>query len=166
MLQDAIRFAQEKHGGQMYGEDEYFTKHIMDCLFLGMEYDLSNAEMEAIVLHDTLEDTDTTYQELAQRFGEKVARLVESVTDDEGETRKERKKNLVENVLNAGSQAIKLIDRISNINACVKGNNNGLLQMYLEEDAEFRKMKTETYVDIWNDYETLIEEVKNAKRQD
>src|SRR4029079_9080689 len=44
------------------------------------------------LLHDTLEDTDSTYEDLAQRFGPEVAALVAEVTDDKSLRKEERKR--------------------------------------------------------------------------
>ena len=44
------------------------------------------------LLHDTLEDTDATYEDLVQRFGPEVAALVAEVTDDKSLPKEERKR--------------------------------------------------------------------------
>ena len=49
------------------------------------------AVLQAAVLHDTLEDTTVTREELSQRFGEVVCRLVEEVTDDRTLSQVDRK---------------------------------------------------------------------------
>src|ERR1700704_5039510 len=48
------------------------------------------------LLHDTLEDTDTTYEDLVQRFGPEVAQLVAEVTDDKSLRKEERKRLQIE----------------------------------------------------------------------
>ena len=48
------------------------------------------------LLHDTLEDTDATYEDLVQRFGPEVAALVAEVTDDKSLRKDERKRLQIE----------------------------------------------------------------------
>ena len=43
------------------------------------------------ILHDTIEDTDTTYEELVEVFGEAIANMVSSESEDKSKTWKERK---------------------------------------------------------------------------
>ena len=50
----------------------------------------------AALLHDTVEDTDTTHEELANAFGSRVARIVAEVTDDKTLPKSERKRLQVE----------------------------------------------------------------------
>ncbi len=73
----------------------------------------------AAVLHDTVEDTDTTFQEIAERFGAPVAALVAEVTDDKTLTSPERKRLQVEHARHAslGAKIIKLADKTSNLRA-------------------------------------------------
>lgn len=71
----------------------------------------------AALLHDVVEDTDTTYDEIRDRFGDDVARIVAEVTDDKGLKKKERKELQVEHAptLSAGAKLIKIADKISNV---------------------------------------------------
>jgi GTP diphosphokinase / guanosine-3',5'-bis(diphosphate) 3'-diphosphatase len=71
----------------------------------------------AAVLHDTVEDTETTPEELTALFGEKVCGYVLEVTDDKSLPKAERKRRQVEHAphLSAGAKQIKLGDKISNI---------------------------------------------------
>jgi (p)ppGpp synthase/HD superfamily hydrolase len=73
--------------------------------------------LQAAVLHDTLEDTETTAEELESRFGFKVRRLVEEVSDDKSLPRDERKRLQVEHAptLSREARQIKLADKICNL---------------------------------------------------
>ncbi|MDP1963168.1 MAG: HD domain-containing protein, partial [Reyranella sp.] len=73
------------------------------------------------LLHDTLEDTDATYEDLEQRFGAEVAALVAEVTDDKSLPREERKRL---QIAKTGSKSVrarllKLADKTSNLRALV-----------------------------------------------
>jgi len=69
------------------------------------------------LLHDTLEDTDATYEDLEQRFGIEVAALVAEVTDDKSLPREERKRLQVETTAGKSRRAklLKIADKTSNL---------------------------------------------------
>ena len=71
----------------------------------------------AALLHDTVEDTQTTPQELRQAFGDKVAGIVEEVTDDKNLLKAERKRLQVEHAATISPEAklVKLADKICNV---------------------------------------------------
>ena len=71
----------------------------------------------AAILHDTIEDTETTADEIEDQFGSAVAALVIEVTDDKSLTSSERKRLEIEHAphLTAGAKQIKLADKISNV---------------------------------------------------
>jgi len=71
----------------------------------------------AAVLHDTVEDTETTEEEITELFGATVGGYVMEVTDDKTLAKEERKRKQIEHAphLSAGAKQIKLGDKISNI---------------------------------------------------
>ena len=71
----------------------------------------------AALLHDTVEDTQTTTQELRQAFGDKVASIVGEVTDDKNLLKAERKRLQVEHAAKISPEAklVKLADKICNV---------------------------------------------------
>jgi (p)ppGpp synthase/HD superfamily hydrolase len=71
----------------------------------------------AAILHDTIEDTETTADEIEDQFGSAVAGLVLEVTDDKSLTSSERKRLEIEHAphLTTGAKLIKLADKISNV---------------------------------------------------
>src|SRR6478752_10083766 len=92
----AARFAAEKHAQQKRkGENgEPYFNHLLEVaeLIAASSPELDVELMMAAFLHDTVEDTGVTPQELEQRFGKDVADLVAEVTDDKSlpkETRKQ-----------------------------------------------------------------------------
>jgi guanosine-3',5'-bis(diphosphate) 3'-pyrophosphohydrolase len=70
-------------------------------------------------LHDTIEDSETTHDELAQRFGSRVAGLVDECTDDMSLPKSERRQRQVTDAAKKSPSAklIKIADKISNIRA-------------------------------------------------
>lgn len=71
----------------------------------------------AALLHDTVEDTETSPQEIVERFGGRVARMVAEVTDDKSLPKAERKRLQVANAASKsdGARLIKIADKISNL---------------------------------------------------
>ncbi len=81
----------------------------------------------AAVLHDTIEDTETTKEEITEIFGENVAEMVLEVTDDKSLPKAERKQKQVEHAphLSTGAKLIKLGDKISNIRDVMENPPDG-----------------------------------------
>lgn len=79
--QKAFKFAQKKHEGQLYGGGDFFLNHPLQVYtllnFLAPE---DTNLLVAALLHDTIEDTKTYYDELVEEFNKDVADLVQEVT--------------------------------------------------------------------------------------
>jgi HD domain len=77
----------------------------------------SNGSAHAALLHDTIEDTDTSVEELVEAFGGPVASLVQEVTDDKRLPKAERKLLQVEHAahLSPKARSVKLADKIANL---------------------------------------------------
>lgn len=76
----AYRLAEQAHDGQMRATGQPYITH---CLFVARilaDYRVPPAVIAAGLLHDTVEDTDVTLEDLEREFGEEVARLVSGVT--------------------------------------------------------------------------------------
>lgn len=75
--------------------------------------------LQAAVLHDTLEDTDATPDELEREFGREVRQVVEEVTDEEGLDRVSRKRLQIERSVSLSHRAklVRLADKIANVQA-------------------------------------------------
>lgn len=73
--------------------------------------------LSAAVLHDTVEDTDTTPDELREHFGEAVTSIVMEVTDDKTLPKEERRRLQIEHAptLSYGAALVKLADKVDNI---------------------------------------------------
>ena len=73
--------------------------------------------LAAALLHDTVEDTQTTPSELREYFGEQIAGIVEEVTDDKTLPKAERKRLQIEHAARISREArlVKLADKICNV---------------------------------------------------
>ena len=120
-LTRAISFAAGKHTNQKRkGADEQpYINHPLEVLNLltnvGKVEDFDT--LIAAVLHDTVEDTDTTKEEITELFGENVCKMVLELTDDKTLPKATRKQLQIEHAphISKGAQQVKLCDKISNI---------------------------------------------------
>jgi (p)ppGpp synthase/HD superfamily hydrolase len=119
----ALDFAARRHAGQRRKglNAEPYVNHLTEVALLLAEASEGNdAELVmAGLLHDTIEDTATTRQELVEAFGEGVAGLVAEVTDDTTLPREERKRIQVQSApfKSARARMIKLADKIANLHS-------------------------------------------------
>ena len=85
---------------------------------LAAEGDVSDeAMLLAAALHDTVEDTETTFAELEENFGSEVADLVRELTDDKSLEKAERKRLQIVHAPKASVRAkqVKIADKICNV---------------------------------------------------
>ena len=117
----AARFAAEKHAQQRRkgtGAEPYVNHLIEVAQLVSMAVAESDVGLiQAALLHDTIEDTATTAEELIEQFGQDVAALVVEMTDDKRLPKAERKRLQIEHApkITARAQTIKLADKISNL---------------------------------------------------
>jgi len=93
--------------------------------------------LTAAWLHDVLEDTDASNDQIEEIFGKCVLDIVYCVTDGEGATRSERKKEVYKKIIaNQDAINVKLADRIANVEACFLDGNKKIVT-YKGEHSEF-----------------------------
>ena len=120
-LLKAIEFASRKHSTQRRKDEDAspYINHPIGVTHLladtGGITDL--VTLMAAVLHDTIEDTKTTAEELEAQFGRTVRKVVEEVTDDKSLEKAVRKQRQVDHApqLSSRAKAIKLADKIANV---------------------------------------------------
>ncbi len=130
----AMLLAEKAHQGQTYGIFPY-TYHLQQVLDIANELECDEPTKVACVLHDVLEDTSISYNQIKTHFGVDVADIVLAVTDEVGKTRRERK-NYAKIKANHRAILVKVCDRIANIEAS-KVDNPELLEMYINENKDF-----------------------------
>lgn len=122
----AIAFSADKHRNQRRKDAEaspYINHPIALANVLANEADIENEHvLVAAILHDTIEDTETTEQELVSTFGQEVANIVLEVTDDKSLPKSERKRLQMEHAAHISSRAqlVKLADKICNLRDIAK----------------------------------------------
>jgi len=120
----AREFAAAAHGKQMYGHVSYLS-HLDEVYALSLLYGASPTVQTAAYLHDVLEDTPTTAEEVRKSFGSEVTSLVEAVTKlPKGPPRDERLAASWRKIRAAGTDAVflKLLDRLANVRRSWRGS--------------------------------------------
>jgi (p)ppGpp synthase/HD superfamily hydrolase len=119
-LARAYHFAAQKHVDQRRkgAAAEPYMNHLTEVAELVAQ--ATNGDLDVVIaaiLHDTVEDTDTTIDELRAAFGPRIAELAAEVTDDKSLPKQVRKDLQVEHAPHAswGAQIIKLADKSSNL---------------------------------------------------
>jgi len=117
----ALAFAAHKHRDQRRkdaGASPYINHPIALADILVNEGGVTDhVVLCAAILHDTIEDTETTYEELVDAFGREIADVVAEVTDDKSLLKAERKLLQIEHAAHASPRAklVKLADKTCNL---------------------------------------------------
>ena len=119
-LLKATHFAAEKHRNQRRkdaAETPYINHPITVAETLRIHGVMDEDILVAALLHDTIEDTDTTAREISEVFGKGVLELVLEMTDDKSLPKLQRKELQMEHAsqLSKGARLIKLSDKICNV---------------------------------------------------
>ena len=121
LILKAAHFAAQKHRTQRRKDEDaspYINHPISVALAVAQIGGVDDPEiLAAALLHDTIEDTETTPEELEDQFGRQVCKYVLEVTDDKTLPKDERKQRQIEHAkkLSKGAALIKLGDKISNV---------------------------------------------------
>jgi len=116
----ATAFAADKHRNQRRKDHEaspYINHPIALANVLAQAGVTDATVLAAALLHDTIEDTDTTAAELEQVFGAEIAAIVVEVTDDKALPKAERKQLQIKHAahISANAKLVKLADKICNL---------------------------------------------------
>ena len=162
-------FASKHHKGQWYGSKPYMY-HLKKVSDVALDLKFTDESiLMGCLLHDIIEDTEVSYKDVTENFGEEVAEIVYCVTDELGRSRKERKSKTYKKIRNnPKSIVVKLCDRISNITESMGSENYNLklMKMYLDEHIDFVcGITNEDSLDLttkcWIKYHSVIEDLKN-----
>lgn len=162
-------FASKHHKGQWYGSKPYMY-HLKKVSDVALDLKFTDEPiLMSCLLHDIIEDTEISYKDVKENFGEEVAEIVYCVTDELGRSRKERKSKTYKKIRNnPKSIVVKLCDRISNITESMGSENYNLklMKMYLDEHIDFVcGITNEDSLDLttkcWIKYHSVIEDLKN-----
>jgi len=175
LYKKAKQLATDMHKDQRYGMHPY-TKHLEDVVSVLMHFgacpcandnDRTRNLLIAAWLHDIIEDTPITRENLEQNFGKDIADLVWAVTNEPGKNRAERWNNTWPKIkAHPIAVYLKVADRIANVMSSLKdlyGGDRGMWVMYrrewvLFEDA-LKPQSGGTYNGMWTFLDGLMNEV-------
>ncbi|GAB2691019.1 HD domain-containing protein [Aliiglaciecola aliphaticivorans] len=156
----AREFAVKSHGNQRYGKHPY-SYHLDDVAAKAKAFG-EDAEIIAY-LHDVVEDTSVTIEDIEAQFGKLIADCVAVVTDEKGETRRERKKKTYQKMANVTGVTelaliVKVCDRLSNVKNSIKDQNTKMFIMYCREHDVFRASAYRQGLcdELWQELDKLI----------
>lgn len=182
-IHKAINFAAKKHKDQLRkGTDIPYISHIMEVMQILIE----NTDYEDIIiagiLHDTLEDTDTTEEEIEKLFGKEILRIVKSLTEDKKLNWFERKKHTIRHLHSFLYEAkyICFADKLSNIRSIYldlheigddvwkrfNAEKKDIKWYYENLAKEFGKIKDLSESDSFYEFEELVNDVFNLDWSD
>lgn len=140
----ALNYASQAHGEQKTPKGYPYINHICSvamevmhaCEKSGLAEEKRDLAISCALLHDTIEDTDVTYDDLYTLFSPEIADGVEALTKDKTLTSKnEQMRDSIEKLLNQPYevQMVKLADRVTNLSTPPKHWDNEKKKAYLKE---------------------------------
>ena len=174
----ALRFARRVHLGQHRKQTgEQFVEHPIAVANLLLESEYDGPMIAAAYLHDVVEKTDVELDEIRERFGPEVARLVDELSEDPAlDGYGERKRALRGRILNSGGDSVVIYaaDRVANMRDWLKvtpedrpacGERLGTtlperLELWQEDVEELHEIDAETpfLAEMRSDLATLREQ--------
>ena len=134
MIDEAMEFAARAHVGQVRkGTDIPYIAH---PAAIGVSLARAGCDDEVVaagILHDTVEDTEVTLQELRARFGERVASIVEGCSEpDRWRTWEERKEHTLAYLPSAPIEVrmVSLVDKLYNAQSILRGARSGDVDLW------------------------------------
>lgn len=146
----AKAIATEQHKKQFYDNKPYMF-HVEAVVNNVKKVTNSNQAIILAYLHDVVEDTDFTYDDVKHNFDDNMAYLVNILTDEEGHNRKERKRKTNEKLSKVSEKykvalIVKISDRLANLEHSKLIGNKSKLNMYLKENDDFIKAVNREYI--------------------
>ena len=164
----ALEFAASKHSNQRRkdpAQTPYINHPIAVANILLSEVGIADENvLIAALLHDTVEDTDTTLEEIERRFGTAVRDVVDEVTDDKTLAKAVRKQQQIEHAggLSNRAKLVKLADKTANLRDIVKATPEGWSTARVDEYLEWGKTVVEQMKGTHAPLETLFDEAYAA----
>jgi GTP diphosphokinase / guanosine-3',5'-bis(diphosphate) 3'-diphosphatase len=178
VLDEAIIFAVNAHSGYMRkGSNIPYILHPLEAAAIVATMTEDEEVIAAAVLHDVVEDTYATINDIKDKFGDNISRLVAAETENkrEGQSKEDtwriRKQETIEHLMYSPSREVKLLtlgDKLSNIRAIYKdysavGNDVWLRfnQKDSNEHAWYYKAVMEVTSDLhmhpaWQEFKSLV----------
>lgn len=166
LLRKAIEFAGLKHKDQRrkFGNQLQYIIHPMRVMHVVSQYNNADDILAASVLHDVVEDTPTTVDELRAKFGPSVAYYVDELTNRYTSelypffNRKKRKELELSRIsrISTVSKLVKAVDRIDNLNDI--GDEGFLRSCYLRESWDlFKVLRSFIPYELKEEFENIVQ---------
>lgn len=149
LILQAVAFAADKHRNQRRKDKQaspYINHPIALANVLKNEGGIADGKvLAAALLHDTIEDTDATAEELEAVFGKEITAIVLEVTDDKSLPKAERKRLQVEHAKTISHRAklVKLADKICNLRDLVTSPPASWSEKRIEEYFDWARAVVE-----------------------
>ena len=169
IFEEAIRFAVRAHQGMTRKtESTPYIVHPMEAATICATITSDPEVLAAAGLHDTVEDTETTLAQIEEAFGERVAALVASETEDKrsdrppAETWRIRKEEALETLRNASDPGVKILwlgDKLANIRGFYRAwqiSGNELWRQFNQKDPAQQAWYYRSIV-------TLLDDLKDSE---
>jgi len=138
IITKAFLFAYEKHGDTLDDNGElYISSHLFQVAKILRQVTDDEELLAAALLHDTIEDTDTTHEELRENFGDRIADLVNEVTH---EGKKDSYGYFFPRLKSRDAILLKFADRLSNLSR-MEAWDEGRRQHYLKKSKFWKDGK-------------------------
>jgi (p)ppGpp synthase/HD superfamily hydrolase len=177
IIEKAASFAADKHKNQYRKEGGLlYISHLVSVALILQKYNFSDEVIAAGLLHDTLEDTETTEQEISENFGVEIFEIIKSVTNDKVLRWKDKKLKYLETVHagNSEAKAVALADKIHNMKSLLINleeigpdktwnyfNTSKEEKLWFEEEClKIFISKENLPKKMVSEYESLIDELK------
>ena len=142
VYQTVAKFVAEKHADQQVkGSNANYMLHLsnvaMEIMLAYQEnpnFDVSRA-IKIALLHDTIEDTNTTFEEIASLFGNEIAKGVQALTKDKSLPKEKQMKDSLQRIKTCSKETklVKIADRITNLQKPSKDWDNEKRRTYREQ---------------------------------
>jgi (p)ppGpp synthase/HD superfamily hydrolase len=164
-IDKAKELAADAHADQKHGTRPYIM-HLWEVADTVKKYSylVPESEHESLIvaafLHDIVEDTSVTIEEIIGQFGSHVGTLVELVTNKPGVNRAARHEATYHLIAgNQGATFLKLCDRIANVSHTIAVSDKKFFKMYSKEHNAFKAImhKPGIFEDMWRDLDALMD---------
>jgi len=177
LIEKAARIAVLAHKEQIRKGDDlpYIIHPVMVALKLS-KYNFNDSIIAAALVHDVLEDTDFSEEELKDELGGEVWKIVKSVTADDSLPWREKKKKYIESVRKGpeGAKAVATADKIHNLESLLiaytkqgpslwKRFDRGKKDKIWFEEQVLKMLKGTWNHPLVKEYEYLLEKAKRLK---
>jgi len=176
LVERAVRIALAAHEGQTRkGEDVPYITHPLTVGIRLAQEGFSEEIIAAAIVHDVVEDTPVTLEEIRSELGEEVASIVEGVSHDDSLSWEEKKEKYAESIRvgSEGVKAVALMDKIHNAEYLLNSYDELGTEVWArfkrgkEKKIWFEEMMLSVFKETWDHplveyYETLIQKLKDA----